>query len=260
MNVQYAIKRGELYLIEVNPRASRTIPFISKVIGVPLAKLAARVMAGEKLKDLGFTKEVTPDYIAVKESVFPFVRFLGSQIMLTPEMHSTGEVMGLDTSLGMAFAKSQMAAQPGLPTSGNVFISVKDHDKEAGAAIAKSFHEIGFKIFSTAGTAAFLAARGIPVTKTFKLSEGARPNVVDMVKNGQMQIIINTPSGMNPRLDENKIREAALLGRVCMITTIMGAYAAIEGIKALKGQPLKVKSLQEYGEIMRKKRELLGDI
>lgn len=260
MNVQYAIKSGELYLIEVNPRASRTIPFISKVIGVPLAKLAARVMAGEKLKDLGFTKEVTPDYIAVKESVFPFVRFLGSQIMLTPEMHSTGEVMGLDTSLGMAFAKSQMAAQPGLPTSGNVFISVKDHDKEAGAAIAKSFHEIGFKIFSTAGTASFLAARGIPVTKTFKLSEGARPNVVDMVKNGQMQIIINTPSGMNPRLDENKIREAALLGRVCMITTIMGAYAAIEGIKALKGQPLKVKSLQEYGEIMRKKRELLGDI
>lgn len=260
MNVQYAIKGGELYLIEVNPRASRTIPFISKVIGVPLAKLAARVMAGEKLKDLGFTKEVVPDYIAVKESVFPFVRFLGSQIMLTPEMRSTGEVMGLDTSLGMAFAKSQMAAQPGLPTSGNVFISVKDHDKEAGASVAKSFHELGFKIFSTAGTAAFLASKGIPVTKTFKLSEGARPNVVDMIKNGQMQIIVNTPSGMNPRLDENRIREEALLGRVCMITTIMGAYAAIQGIKALIGQPLNVKSLQEYGEIMRKKRAALGDI
>lgn len=260
MNVQYAIKGGELYLIEVNPRASRTIPFISKVIGVPLAKLAARVMAGEKLKDLGFTKEVVPDYIAVKESVFPFVRFLGSQIMLTPEMRSTGEVMGLDTSLGMAFAKSQMAAQPGLPTSGNVFISVKDHDKEAGASIAKSFHELGFKIFSTAGTAAFLASKGIPVTKTFKLSEGARPNVVDMIKNGQMQIIVNTPSGMNPRLDENRIREEALLGRVCMITTIMGAYAAIQGIKALKAQPLNVKSLQEYGDIMREKRAKLGDI
>lgn len=260
MNVQYAIKGGELYLIEVNPRASRTIPFISKVIGVPLAKLAARVMAGEKLKDLGFTKEVVPDYIAVKESVFPFVRFLGSQIMLTPEMRSTGEVMGLDTSLGMAFAKSQMAAQPGLPTSGNVFISVKDHDKEAGASIAKSFHELGFKIFSTAGTAAFLASKGIPVTKTFKLSEGARPNVVDMMKNGQMQIIVNTPSGMNPRLDENRIREEALLGRVCMITTIMGAYAAIQGIKALKAQPLNVKSLQEYGDIMREKRAKLGDI
>ncbi len=260
MNVQYAIKGDELYLIEVNPRASRTIPFISKVIGVPLAKLAARVMAGEKLKDLGFTKEVVPDYIAVKESVFPFVRFLGSQIMLTPEMRSTGEVMGLDTSLGMAFAKSQMAAQPGLPTSGNVFISVKDHDKEAGASIAKSFHELGFKIFSTAGTAAFLASKGIPVTKTFKLSEGARPNVVDMIKNGQMQIIVNTPSGMNPRLDENRIREEALLGRVCMITTIMGAYAAIQGIKALKAQPLNVKSLQEYGDIMREKRAKLGDI
>ena len=260
MNVQYAIKSGELFLIEVNPRASRTIPFISKVIGVPLAKLASRVMAGEKLKDLGFTKEVRPDYIAVKESVFPFVRFLGSQIMLTPEMRSTGEVMGLDTSLAMAFAKSQMAAQPGLPTSGNVFISVKDHDKEDSATIAKSFHEMGFKIFSTAGTAEFLKSKGIPVTKTFKLSEGARPNVVDMIKNGQMQIIINTPSGMNPRLDENKIRQEALLGRVCMITTIMGAYAAIAGIKALKGEPLTVKSLQEYGEIMREKRKALGDI
>ena len=168
MNVQYAIKSGELYLIEVNPRASRTIPFISKVIGVPLAKLAARVMAGEKLKDLGFTKEVTPDYIAVKESVFPFVRFLGSQIMLTPEMRSTGEVMGLDTSLGMAFAKSQMAAQPGLPTSGNVFISVKDHDKEAGAAIAKSFHEIGFKIFSTAEIAAFWGIMALAVSAFYR--------------------------------------------------------------------------------------------
>ena len=168
--------------------------------------------------------------------------------------------MGLSDSLGMAFAKSQMAAQPSLPTSGNVFISVKDHDKEAAAEIAMAFSKMGYEIFSTSGTAEFLGARGIPVTKTYKLSEGARPNVVDMVKNGQMQIIINTPSGMNPRLDENKIREAALLGRVCMITTIMGAYAAIEGIKALKGQPLKVKSLQEYGEIMRKKRELLGDI
>ena len=246
MNVQYAVKKGELFLIEVNPRASRTIPFISKVIGVPLAKLAARVMAGEKLKDLGFTKERTPDYIAVKESVFPFVRFLGAQIMLAPEMRSTGEVMGLADDLGMAFAKSQMAAQPGLPNSGNVFISVKDHYKEAGAEIAKSFSELGFKIFSTAGTAAFFASKGIPVTKTYKLNEGARPNVVDMIKNGQMQIIVNTPSGMNPRLDENRIREEALLGRVCMITTIMGAYAAIKGIQALRSRELSVKSLQEY--------------
>ncbi len=251
MNVQYAIKRGELYLIEVNPRGSRTIPFVSKVIGVPLAKLAARVMAGEKLKDLGFTKEVRPNYIAVKESVFPFVRFLGSQIMLTPEMRSTGEVMGLADDLGMAFAKSQMAAQPGLPTSGNVFLSVKDHDKEAAEEIARNFSQMGFKIFSTAGTAAFLSERGIPVTKTYKLSEGARPNVVDMIKNSQMQIIINTPSGMMPRLDENKIREAALLGGVCMITTITGAYAAIEGIKALKSKELEVRPLQAYMERVR---------
>ena len=246
MNIQFAIKKGELYILEVNPRASRTVPFVSKAIGVPLAKLAARVMAGEKLKDLGFTKEVIPEYKAVKESVFPFVRFLGAPIILTPEMRSTGEVMGLDKDLGMAFAKSQIAAQPGLPTSGNVFISVKDHDKEAAAEIAKSFSDLGFKLFSTAGTASFLQSRGIHVTKTYKLSEGARPNVVDMVKNGQIQLIINTPSGMSPRLDENRIREEALLRRVCIITTIMGAYAAIQGIKALKGNDITVESLQSH--------------
>ena len=257
MNVQYAIKKGELFLIEVNPRASRTIPFISKVIGVPLAKMAARVMAGEKLKDLGFTKQIIPDYIAVKESVFPFVRFLGSQIMLTPEMRSTGEVMGLADDLGMAFAKSQMAAQPGLPTSGNIFLSVKDHDKEAAAEIARKFIDFGFKIYSTAGTEGFLKEKGIPVTKTYKLSEGARPNVLDMVKNGEIQIIINTPSGMNPRIDENKIREEALLSRVCMITTIMGAYAALRGIEALKTKPITVKSLQEYKEEIDAKRAKL---
>ncbi len=246
MNIQYAIKKGELYLLEVNPRASRTVPFVSKVIGVSLAKLAARVMAGEKLKDLNFTKEIIPPYKAVKESVFPFARFRGSQVMLSPEMRSTGEVMGIDKDLGMAFAKSQMAAQPGLPTSGNVFISVKDHDKEAAVEMAKAFHDLGFSIFSTAGTAAIIREKGIPVTKTYKLSEGARPNVVDMVKNGQMNIIINTPSGMTPRLDENMIREEAILRKICMITTVMGAYAAIEGIKALKSKALEVKSLQEY--------------
>jgi len=246
MNIQFAIKKGEIYLLEVNPRASRTVPFVSKVIGVSLAKLAARIMAGEKLKDLGFTKEVVVTCKAVKESVFPFVRFRGAPVMLSPEMRSTGEVMGIDKDLGMAFAKSQMAAQPGLPTSGNVFLSVKDHDKEAAAEMAKALFDLGFSIFSTAGTASVLREKGIPVTKTYKLSEGARPNVVDMIKNGQMQIIINTPSGMTPRLDENLIREEALLRRVCMITTIMGAYAAIQGIKALKSTSLEVKSLQEY--------------
>ena len=255
MNVQYAIKDGELFLIEVNPRASRTIPFISKVIGVPLAKLAARVMAGEKLVDLGFTKEVMPDYIAVKESVFPFVRFLGSQIMLTPEMRSTGEVMGLDDNLGMAFAKSQMAAGSALPTSGNVFISLKDHDKAAGAEIAAKLVEFGFKLFSTSGTAAYLRERNIPVTTLFKLSEGARPNVVDMLKNKQIQIVINTPSGMNPRIDENKNRESALLSGTCMITTIMGAYAALKGIEAVKHNKITVNSLQEYKIDMDAKRK-----
>ena len=252
MNIQYAIKQGELYLLEVNPRASRTVPFVSKAIGAPLAKYAARVMAGEKLKDIGFTQEIIPPYKAVKESVFPFVRFLGAPIVLTPEMRSTGEVMGIDKDLGMAFAKSQIAAQPGLPTSGNVFLSVKDHDKEAAVSIAKKFHDLGFTLYSTSGTAALLTERGIPVTKTYKLSEGARPNVLDMVKNGQMNLIINTPSGMAPRLDENRIREEALLRKVPIITTIMGAYAAIEGIKALKGSELKVVSLQEYNAMLKK--------
>jgi carbamoyl-phosphate synthase large subunit len=167
-------------------------------------------------------------------------------------MRSTGEVMGIDKDLGMAFAKSQIAAQPGLPTSGNVFISVKDHDKEVAAAIAQKFHDLGFNLYSTSGTANFLSERGIPVTKTYKLSEGARPNVVDMVKNGSMDLIINTPSGMAPRLDENRIREEALLRKVPIITTIMGAHAAIQGIKALKGSELKVMSLQEYNALLKK--------
>jgi len=246
MNIQFAVKKGEVYILEVNPRASRTVPFCSKAIGVPLAKIAARVMAGEKLKDLGFTKEVKIPYIAVKESVFPFVRFSGATIMLSPEMRSTGEVMGLDKDLGTAFAKSQIAAQPGLPTSGNVFLSVKDHDKETAVELAKSLDKLGFKIFSTAGTAKILRENGIPVTRTYKLNEGARPNVVDMIKNGEMALIINTPSGMSPRLDENRIRQEALLKKVCMITTIMGAYAAIKGIEAVRDRELGVRSLQEY--------------
>lgn len=252
MNIQFAIKNGEVYILEVNPRASRTVPFTSKAIGVPLAKIAARVMAGEKLKDLGFTKEVKIPYIAVKESVFPFVRFNGASIMLSPEMRSTGEVMGLDTDLGTAFAKSQIAAQPGLPTSGNVFLSVKDHDKSMAVEIAKSLDRLGFKIFSTAGTAKILRDNGIPVTQTYKLNEGARPNVVDMIKNGEIALIINTPSGMYPRLDENHIRQEALLKKVCMITTIMGAYAAIKGIEAIGKRDLNVKSLQEYMAMLNK--------
>jgi len=246
MNVQYAIKSGELYVLEVNPRASRTVPFVSKAIGVPLAKLAARVMTGEKLKDLGFTREVKLPFSAVKESVFPFARFPGAPITLSPEMRSTGEVMGTDVDVGLAFAKTQMAAQPPLPLEGNVFISVKDHDKVIAVEIAKKLHAMGFKLFSTGGTAKGLQAAGLPVEVLFKLSEGARPNVLDYIKNDDMQMIINTPKGMMPRVDENRMRQEAVLHKVCMVTTIMGAHAAIQGITALKEKELTVHSLQEW--------------
>ncbi|MGF1482840.1 MAG: carbamoyl-phosphate synthase large subunit [Opitutales bacterium] len=245
MNVQYAVHKGQLYVLEVNPRASRTIPFTSKAIGVPLAKLAARCMAGEKLRDLGFTEEVVPPFNAVKESVFPFVRFRGATVALTPEMRSTGEVMGLDTHYGTAFAKTQMAAQPPLPTSGNVFLSVKDHDKDVAVAIARKLIDFGFSICSTSGTARHLAENGVEARRLFKLSEG-RPNVIDLIKNGEIAMVINTPAGMNPRLDENRIRSEAILRGVCIVTTIMGAHAAIEGIQAMHERTLEVKSLQEY--------------
>jgi len=246
MNVQYAIKGGELYVLEVNPRASRTVPFVSKAIGVPLAKLASRVMTGEKLKDIGFTEEIVPKFSAVKESVFPFVRFPGAPIALSPEMRSTGEVMGIDQDVGLAFAKTQMAAQPALPESGNVFLSVKDHDKVVAVEIAKKLSELGFNIYSTSGTATSLKDAGVPVKTLFKLSEGARPNVIDLLKNGEIQMIINTPKGMMPRVDENRMRTEAVLHNVCMVTTIMGAHAALQGIKSLRNTELTVTSLQEW--------------
>ena len=255
MNIQFAIKDNELYLLEVNPRASRTVPFCSKVIGVPLAKIGARVMAGEKLKDLGFTKEVKVPFVAVKESVFPFVRFRGATIMLSPEMRSTGEVMGLGPDLLTAFAKSQDAAQPSLPKSGNAFLSVKDHDKPMALEIAKKLVALGFKLFSTSGTAKLLSENGIPVTRTYKLNEGARPNVVDMIKNDEMDLIINTPSGMTPRLDENKIRQEALLKKVCTMTTMMAANVAVKGIEAMREKEMSVQSLQDYMKMVNGSKE-----
>lgn len=255
MNIQFAIKDNELYLLEVNPRASRTVPFCSKVIGVPLAKIGARVMAGEKLKDLGFTKEVKVPFVAVKESVFPFVRFRGATIMLSPEMRSTGEVMGLGPDLLTAFAKSQDAAQPSLPKSGNAFLSVKDHDKPMALEIAKRLVALGFKLFSTSGTAKLLSENGIPVTRTYKLNEGARPNVVDMIKNDEMDLIINTPSGMTPRLDENKIRQEALLKKVCTMTTMMAANVAVKGIEAMREKEMSVQSLQDYMKMVNGSKE-----
>ncbi len=246
MNVQYAIKDGELYVLEVNPRASRTVPFVSKAIGVPLAKLASRIMAGEKLADMGFTKEIVPHYWAVKEAVFPFARFPGAPITLSPEMRSTGEVMGLDYDLGTAMAKAQMAAQPALPLEGNVFLSVKKGDKDRAVNIARELVRLGYNLFSTAGTARVLEENNVPVSRLFKLSEGARPNVLDMLKNDQIDLIINTPSGQTPRADENIIRSEAVMRRVCIMTTITGAEAALEGIKALRNSPVEVRAIQEY--------------
>ncbi len=247
MNIQFAVKDGELFVIEVNPRASRTVPFVSKAIGVPLAKLAAKVMAGEKLADLGFTEEVVPEHYSVKEAVFPFVKFPGTDIVLGPEMKATGEVMGIDTDLGMAYAKSQMAASAALPMGGNVFISVKDSDKPKVLPIAQSYHELGFKIFSTAGTAKVLDAAGIPVTELFKLAEKRRPNVLDMIKNGEVDFIINTPSAdRTPRKDEVTIRSTAVANAIPVMTNLRASEAAASAIRSLQSSELDVRPLQDY--------------
>jgi carbamoyl-phosphate synthase large subunit len=245
MNVQYAVKDDEVYVLEVNPRASRTVPFVSKAIGVPLAKLAAKVMAGRTLKELGFTEEIWPRYWAVKESVFPFSRFHGQDIILSPEMRSTGEVMGLDANLGIAYAKSQMAAGSPLPTAGKVFISVSDADKPRVPVIAKLFADLGFEIVSTGRTAQLLEAAGLKVEHIFKLQEG-RPNALDLLKNRQIQLVINTPAGPTPRADQIKIRTTAVYSGVPIMTTLSGAKAAALGIAALKKQGYGVRTLQEY--------------
>ncbi len=245
MNVQFAVKGDEVYVLEVNPRASRTVPFVSKSIGVPLAKLAAKVMVGKSLVELGFTEERTPTHYSVKEAVFPFLRYQGSDISLGPEMKSTGEVMGIDADLGLAYAKSQMAAPPPLPKSGKVFVSVKDTDKEAIIAVAREFVKLGFGIIATSGTAAALSKAKVKVTKVYKLREG-RPNVLDRVKNGDINFIINTPSGKIPREDEVLIRNAALAKKIPIMTTVRAAQASANGIRSLQNNPVRVCSLQEY--------------
>ncbi len=245
MNVQFAVKGEDVYVLEVNPRASRTVPFVSKAIGVPLAKLAAKVMVGKSLPELGFTREIVPKHYSVKEAVFPFLRYEGVDISLGPEMKSTGEVMGMDVDLGLAYAKSQMAAPPPLPTGGNVFVSVKDSDKQAVVSVVGEFVRLGFGIIATAGTFGVLAAAKIPVTKVFKLREG-RPNVLDRVKNGDIKFIINTPSGKIPREDEVRIRNASLAQRIPIMTTVRAALASANGIRSLQKRKLRVRSLQEY--------------
>jgi carbamoyl-phosphate synthase large subunit len=245
MNVQYAVKGENVFVLEVNPRASRTVPFVSKAIGKPLAKLAAKVMAGKTLKELNFTEEIWTKYWAVKESVFPFNKFVGQDILLSPEMRSTGEVMGLDADLGTAYAKSQMAANSPLPLGGKVFISVSDAHKSEVAAVAKQFTELGFELIATGGTAAILEKAGLKVERIFKLQEG-RPNAVDLLKNKQIQLVINTPSGASPRADEVKIRTTAVYTGTPIMTTLSGAKAAALGIAALKKSGYAVKTVQEY--------------
>ncbi len=245
MNVQFAAKGDDVYVLEVNPRASRTVPFVSKAIGVPLAKLAAKVMVGRSLRELGFTKQVVPKHFSVKEAVFPFLRYEGLDISLGPEMKSTGEVMGMDVDLGLAYAKSQMAAPPPLPKKGKVFISVKDTDKEAVIPVAREFVKLGFEIISTSGTAEALKKAKIKVTKVFKIHEG-RPNVLDRIKNGDINFIINTPSGKIPREHEVVIRNAALAAKIPIMTTVRAALASANGIRSLQKRKVQVRSLQEY--------------
>jgi carbamoyl-phosphate synthase large subunit len=245
MNVQFAVKGDDVYILEVNPRASRTVPFVSKAIGVPLAKLAAKVMTGKSLRELGFTKEVVPKHFSVKEAVFPFLRYEGLDISLGPEMKSTGEVMGMDVDLGLAYAKSQMAAPPPLPKKGKVFVSVKDADKDAVVPVAREFVKLGFEIISTSGTAETLTKAKIKVTNVFKIHEG-RPNVLDRIKNGDINFIINTPSGKIPREHEVVIRNAALAAKIPIMTTVRAALASANGIRSLQKRKVQVRSLQEY--------------
>jgi carbamoyl-phosphate synthase large subunit len=245
MNVQYAVKGETVCVLEVNPRASRTVPFTSKAIGKPLAKIAARVMAGKTLKELNFTEEIWTKYWAVKESVFPFNKFVGQDILLSPEMRSTGEVMGLDADLGVAYAKSQMAANSPLPTSGKVFISVSDAHKKEVISVGKLFSDLGFELAATSGTAAVLEKAGLKVQRTLKLLEG-RPNVIDLIKNKEIHLVINTPAGQAPREDEIKIRTTAIYTGTPIMTTLSGAKAAALGIAALKRSGYAVKTVQEY--------------
>ncbi len=247
INVQYAVKNGDVYVLEVNPRASRTIPFVSKAIGVPLAKLAARVMAGKTLEELGFTHEREIAHIALKEAVFPFIKFPGVDTILGPEMKSTGEVMGIDTTFGRAFAKSQLSVggAGALPTKGTVFISVRDKDKPAAVQLARALHDLGFKIIATRGTAHAIRTAGVPVELVLKVLEG-RPHVVDHIKNGDVQLVINTTMGKNSIRDSYSIRRTTLVYNIPYCTTIPGAFAATQGIKALLEGALETNPLQEY--------------
>jgi carbamoyl-phosphate synthase large subunit len=246
MNVQFAVQKGDVYVLEVNPRASRTVPFVSKATGLQLAKIAARVMVGQTLASQGVTTEVVPHYFSVKEAVFPFVKFPGVDTILGPEMKSTGEVMGVGVTFGEAFVKSQMAASVNLPTSGTVFLSVKNQDKPKAVEVARGLNALGFKIVATRGTAAAIKDAGIPVAVVNKVAEG-RPHIVDMLKNGEVSLVINTvEERRNAITDSRAIRTQALAARVTYYTTIAGAWAAVEGMQYLReGLGIKVYALQD---------------
>ena len=244
MNVQYAVKDGEVYVLEVNPRASRTVPFVAKATGQPIAKFAARLMAGESLKSLAIKKN-KGKHVAVKEAVFPFARFPGVDVILGPEMRSTGEVMGLDLDFGRAFAKSQLGAGSKVPVEGSVFVSVKDSDKAALVKPVKRLVELGFKVVATGGTADFLAKHGIAALRVNKVLEG-RPHIVDLMKDGKIQLVFNTVDGAVALTDSFTLRRAALMNKIAYYTTVAGAKASVEGIAAMQAGDLDVAPLQSY--------------
>jgi carbamoyl-phosphate synthase large subunit len=244
MNIQFAVKDGEVYLIEVNPRASRTVPFVAKAIGAPIAKIAARVMAGEKLKDLP-PINLDIDYIAVKEAVFPFDRFPGVDPVLSPEMKSTGEVMGIDRDFATAFAKSQIGARMPPPMSGKLFVSVKDTDKPVIVPAVRQAIACGFSVCATGGTADYLLAQGIEVERVNKVAQG-RPHIVDKIKDGEIQLIFNTTEGWQSLKDSEEIRRSALAGKVSQYTTAAGSVAVAQAIAALQQRQLEVRPLQDY--------------
>jgi carbamoyl-phosphate synthase large subunit len=249
INVQFAVKFGKVYVLEVNPRASRTIPFVSKAIGVPLASYAARVMLGETLQGLNFTEEVIPTFVSVKEAVFPFNKFREFDPVLGPEMRSTGEVMGIATSFGAAFAKAQLAADNSLPTEGAIFVSVNDSDKAGVVPIAGRFHEMGFTLYATEGTAKYFRARAIPSKIVRKIHEG-RPNVMDLMLNGEVQLLINTPLGKHAQADDYSMRQTAISSRISYTTTLSAARAASDAILALRSRRPAVKALQDWHAIL----------
>ncbi|MEY2978390.1 MAG: carbamoyl-phosphate synthase large subunit [Prochlorotrichaceae cyanobacterium] len=245
MNIQFAVQNDQVYILEANPRASRTVPFVSKAIGAPLAKIASRLMSGKTLAELGFTRELIPDHIAVKEAVLPFDRFVGTDVLLGPEMRSTGECMGIDKDFGRAYAKSQLAASQRLPQDGTVFISINDREKEAIVPVVKEFVELGFKVVATMGTRRFLWEKGITVDLMLKVHEG-RPHILDAIKNHQIQLIINTPIGKAAQVDDRSIRRTAISYKIPTVTTVAGAKATVAALRALKEHTLEVSPLQDY--------------